>query len=132
MFYAYIIESMAHRGQRYIGFSEDLRQRIKEHNSGKCPHTSKLRPWRLIFYAAFADKQKAFALSRIKRFLNKDMLTCLQCRNRNPGMCKIRSKNHYRITFDIPQAFTKIIENRNILKTTLFCREFRTERIFVA
>jgi len=42
----------------YIGFSEDLKQRIKNHSENKVIHTKNLKP-KLIFYAAFVSKLKA-------------------------------------------------------------------------
>jgi putative endonuclease len=53
MFYAYILESLSEPGELYRGHTENLKQRMAEHNEGKCPHTAKFRPWRLKFYAAF-------------------------------------------------------------------------------
>jgi predicted GIY-YIG superfamily endonuclease len=53
MFYTYILESVAHSGEFYRGHTEDLKRRLAEHNAGKCPHTSKCKPWKVKFYAAF-------------------------------------------------------------------------------
>jgi hypothetical protein len=43
----------------YRGHTEDLKRRLEEHNAGKCPHTSKIRPWRVKFYAAFESLELA-------------------------------------------------------------------------
>jgi putative endonuclease len=53
MFYAYILESVDTRGEFYRGHTDDLKRRVAEHNDGKCPHTSKSKPWQVKFYAAF-------------------------------------------------------------------------------
>lgn len=53
MFYAYILESVAKPGEFYRGHTDDLKRRVAEHNEGKCSHTSKFRPWKVKFYAAF-------------------------------------------------------------------------------
>jgi predicted GIY-YIG superfamily endonuclease len=53
MFYAYVLQSIARPDEFYRGHTSNLRQRFAEHNAGKSPHTSKLMPWRLKFYAAF-------------------------------------------------------------------------------
>ncbi|MEI8206865.1 MAG: GIY-YIG nuclease family protein, partial [Kiritimatiellales bacterium] len=45
--------------QTYVGFSTDLKKRIKQHNEGGCPHTAKFKPWELIWYSAFPEKQRA-------------------------------------------------------------------------
>jgi len=53
MFYAYILQSVDHPAQFYRGHTSDLKQRVAEHNAGRCPHTSKFAPWKVRFYAAF-------------------------------------------------------------------------------
>jgi putative endonuclease len=59
MFYAYILQSEADSTQFYRGHSSDLKQRLAEHNAGKCPHTSKFLPWKIKFYAAFETLELA-------------------------------------------------------------------------
>jgi predicted GIY-YIG superfamily endonuclease len=59
MYYAYLIRSISSPDQTYIGFTEDLKQRLADHNAGKSNHTSKYTPWELVSYHAFADKRKA-------------------------------------------------------------------------
>ena len=66
MFYAYILQSINQPMQLYRGHTSDLRQRLAEHNAGKCPHTSKFCPWRIRFYAAFDTLELA---QRFERYL---------------------------------------------------------------
>ena len=47
MHYAYILESLSKKAERFIGRTADLRRRLTEHNAGKCPHTAKHKPWKL-------------------------------------------------------------------------------------
>ena len=61
MFYTYIIRSIAHPDQRYIGHTADLRQRLEKHNKGDVPHTSKFKPWKIEVYIAFETEEKAIA-----------------------------------------------------------------------
>ena len=58
-FYVYILESVDDSKIKYYGFTENLHQRLKEHNSGKSPHTSKHRPWRIKTAIAFTDRVQA-------------------------------------------------------------------------
>jgi predicted GIY-YIG superfamily endonuclease len=58
-FYTYILQSEKTPDRFYIGFTEDLESRMKAHNQGKDPHTSKYKPWRLKTATAFTDRQKA-------------------------------------------------------------------------
>jgi putative endonuclease len=64
MHYVYLLESEAFVGQRYIGLTKDLKQRLPDHHAGKSPHTSKYVPWRLVTYVAFSDIEKARAFER--------------------------------------------------------------------
>ena len=64
MWYVYLIESEASEGERYVGLTSDLKQRIAEHNAGKSPYTSKFKPWRIVTYVAFSDPAKAVSLER--------------------------------------------------------------------
>jgi putative endonuclease len=59
MYYVYLIESAATPGRRYVGFTEDLRRRMAEHNAGKNPSTAQDRPWMLQTYVAFSGKKRA-------------------------------------------------------------------------
>lgn len=59
MYYVYIIKSRDYPEIIYTGFSTDLRKRFMDHNRGKSKHSEKYRPWELIFYCAFTNKQKA-------------------------------------------------------------------------
>ena len=78
MFYVYILHSESDRGL-YIGFSTDLRRRIKEHNEGRAFATSFRGPWRLIYYEAYLDEEDAQGRERYlksgsgRRFLMKQL-----------------------------------------------------------
>jgi predicted GIY-YIG superfamily endonuclease len=37
----------------------ELEARLKKHNAGQCPHTSKFRPWQIEIAVAFLSKNKA-------------------------------------------------------------------------
>jgi putative endonuclease len=64
VYYVYLIESVSAQGERYLGMTSDLKQRLQEHNTGKSSHTSKFRPWKLKTYIAFANRAKAGAFER--------------------------------------------------------------------
>lgn len=59
MHYVYLLESSSTPGKRYIGYTEDLRRRLHDHNTGKNLSTSAYRPWRLRTYLAFSSKKQA-------------------------------------------------------------------------
>jgi len=56
--YTYVLRSLKDR-LFYIGFSDDLRKRVKDHNAGKNVSTKNRRPLELIFYEAFSSKVDA-------------------------------------------------------------------------
>jgi putative endonuclease len=58
MFYVYILHSESDR-RLYIGFSTDLRRRLKEHREGKAFATSFRGPWRLVYYEAYLEEEDA-------------------------------------------------------------------------
>jgi putative endonuclease len=64
MHYVYILKSDARPDQKYIGSTSDLKRRLKNHNYGISPHTSKFRPWSLAAYFAFSSKRRAIDFER--------------------------------------------------------------------
>lgn len=64
MHYVYLMESEARLGKRYVGYSDDLPQRLADHNAGKNVSTAPFRPWRLRTYLAFSTKANALAFER--------------------------------------------------------------------
>ncbi|MDD5456525.1 MAG: GIY-YIG nuclease family protein [Candidatus Margulisbacteria bacterium] len=59
MHYVYIINSISNPSRFYIGYTENLEQRLLAHNEGQVPHTSKFSPWKIKTYIAFENKQQA-------------------------------------------------------------------------
>ena len=64
MWTVYILRSVNHPDQRYIGMTNDLDARLAKHNSGGSPHTAKFRPWELETTVGFADQDKAAAFEK--------------------------------------------------------------------
>ena len=63
-YYVYILQSENNPDRFYTGFTENLEARLKEHNSGKSPHTSEYRPWKMKTSVGFTDRQKALDFER--------------------------------------------------------------------
>ena len=57
-FTVYAIESQVDK-RLYVGFTKNLKNRIKEHNTGKTRSTKGYRPWKLVFWQNFNNKKKA-------------------------------------------------------------------------
>ena len=64
MHYVYLLQSIAHPDQRYVGMTSDLKARLDQHNAGQSSHTAKFKPWRLITYVAFTELEKACSFER--------------------------------------------------------------------
>ena len=63
MKYVYILQS--EQGDHYyVGLTDDLKARIKTHNSGHVLHTSKHLPWQIKTYVAFSNEHAAVAFER--------------------------------------------------------------------
>lgn len=64
MFYVYILNSLADTDRMYVGRTNDIANRLAEHNAGECVHTNKYKPWRLSTSIGFDDRDKALAFER--------------------------------------------------------------------
>ena len=64
LYYVYILRSKSDPDRHYTGFTEDPAVRLKDHNSGKCPHSRKHRPWRIKNLIAFSDRESALDFER--------------------------------------------------------------------
>ena len=59
MHYVYLLRSLSCPDRRYVGFTSDLKARLRSHNEGASVHTAKYKPWELITYCAFANERRA-------------------------------------------------------------------------
>ncbi len=59
MYYVYIIKSITKTDNYYVGYTNNLSLRLKQHNNGSSTHTGKFGLWDLVFYAVFPNKMKA-------------------------------------------------------------------------
>jgi putative endonuclease len=58
MFYTYLLGSKKDK-ELYMGSTNDLKKRLKEHNSGKVPSTKPRLPFELLYYEAYKTEQEA-------------------------------------------------------------------------
>lgn len=78
MYYAYILQLS--NNEYYSGHSDDLKRRLQEHTEGRVQSTKNFRPLKLIYYSAFATKNKAVAFEQYlksssgKAFRNKRLI----------------------------------------------------------
>jgi putative endonuclease len=78
--YVYVLRSLNECDRIYIGWTSDLRERLKEHNGGMSGHTAEHRPWEIIWYAGFSSESAAREFERYlksgsgRAFLHKRLL----------------------------------------------------------
>jgi putative endonuclease len=68
--YVYILQSEVDVEHFYTGLTDNLRERLKRHNDGNVPHTSKWRRWTLKTYIAMSDRQRAAELENYLKSLS--------------------------------------------------------------
>jgi putative endonuclease len=75
-YFVYLIQSELN-GSFYVGMSQDIEARLKEHNAGKSTYTKSFVPWKLIYSeeigeAPLARKREKYLKSTAgKNFLRK-------------------------------------------------------------
>jgi len=57
MYYVYILQLKDK--SYYVGYSSDLKSRIKAHSEGSISSTKNLRPVKLVYYSAFTSQKRA-------------------------------------------------------------------------
>jgi putative endonuclease len=57
-FYVYVLQSRI-KPRFYIGYTENLKRRVKEHNLGISVSTKHYAPWTLIYYEACRNQEDA-------------------------------------------------------------------------
>ena len=58
MYYVYVLHSIKDDGF-YIGFSTNLRTRLRQHQDGESFATFHRGPWKLIYYEAYTEREDA-------------------------------------------------------------------------
>ena len=75
-FYVYILKSLSHK-KVYIGQTENLDRRLREHNSGKSNYTAKFVPWEIVYTEKFysrvnaLEREKYFKSASGRKFVKK-------------------------------------------------------------
>jgi putative endonuclease len=68
MQYVYILQSLKHPDKYYVGCTNDVSERLREHNAGRSEsqsrHSSLHGPWKLVVQIGFEDRAKAFTFEK--------------------------------------------------------------------
>ena len=58
MYYVYVLQSLKDK-QFYVGYTDDLNNRLKAHSKGRVVSTRNRRPLKLVYYEACLNQQDA-------------------------------------------------------------------------
>jgi putative endonuclease len=58
-YYVYILRSLKDPAKTYVGFTQRLEDRLKEHNDGSQIYSRRYAPWERITYVAFSERKLA-------------------------------------------------------------------------
>ena len=76
-YYTYILQSLKDNSF-YIGQTNDLEKRLKNHNDGLSKYTSKKIPWKIVYSEEFDSREEAIAREHfLKKQRNRDFYTRL-------------------------------------------------------
>lgn len=64
MLVVYILRSLTAPNRPYVGLTHDLQKRLDAHNSGRCTHTARYRPWQVVVGIEFPDQDRAVRFER--------------------------------------------------------------------
>ena len=60
-FYVYMLKSTGKKPVTYVGYTKDLKKRIRLHNNGKGAKFTRGRKWTLIYKEKYLSKSKAIS-----------------------------------------------------------------------
>jgi len=60
-YYVYMLKSVEKKSVTYVGYTKNLSNRIRLHNSGKGAKFTRGRKWRVIYKEKLASKNKAIS-----------------------------------------------------------------------
>jgi putative endonuclease len=84
MYYVYILKGISN-GEIYIGYTDNLKRRLSQHNKGKSFSTKRYIPWQLIYCEVYKSENDAKtrefrlkyhgrALAQLKRRIKESLL----------------------------------------------------------
>ena len=56
-----MLKSSGHKSVTYVGYTKNIHNRIKLHNTGKGAKFTRGRKWKLIYFEKFTSKNKAIS-----------------------------------------------------------------------
>ena len=79
-YFVYVIGSLKNsKPKTYVGWTKDLNERLRKHNSGKGAKSTKGRKWKIIYHEIMNSKKKAL---RREYYLKKDRILRKELRDK--------------------------------------------------
>ena len=66
MFFVYVLQSTI-AGSLYVGYTKDIKKRLREHNQGLNVSTKHDKPWKLVYFEACLNKLDATRRERYSK-----------------------------------------------------------------
>lgn len=70
MYHVYLLKSQKDNSL-YIGYTNDIGRRVKEHNDGLSEYTKKRLPWTLIYYESYISLEEAKRREKSLKYFGK-------------------------------------------------------------
>lgn len=81
MYYVYLLRSR-NKNTFYIGYTNNVERRIREHNGGLVEYTKKYLPWDLVYYESFLALEDAKTREKsLKSFGNANRQLKMRIKN---------------------------------------------------
>jgi len=79
-YFVYVIGSLKNfKPKTYVGWTKDLNERLRKHNSGKGAKSTKGRKWKIIYHEIFNSKEEAM---KREYYLKKDRILRKELRDK--------------------------------------------------
>ena len=60
-YYVYMLKSMGYKSVTYVGYTNNMNNRLKQHNTGKGAKFTRGRKWKIIYKEKFSSKKEAIS-----------------------------------------------------------------------
>ena len=60
-YYVYMLKSKGYKSVTYVGYTNDMNNRLKLHNAGKGAKFTRGRKWKIIYKEKFSSKKEAIS-----------------------------------------------------------------------
>lgn len=116
----YLLESVAHTGRTYIGFTMDPRRRLRQHNgeiSAGAWKTRRWRPWRMVL-CVWGFPSKVAALQFEFAWQHPSVCRHVKEKVAHLGFCKLTRHGRQRAVQGVPQNIEVLLQ---MLQASPYC-----------